>query len=260
MRMTTLVLSALAGATLLAAPAAAQMIAFDNFGPGNEYNTGSGYFVRGPFHASTAPDWTQGWLFESQATGGITELYLPLVHTGATNEFRIQFHENDGQTPGALVGQFEGIMGGTNAERFVTIEGDASILLTAGQQYWIILYAINDGSGTWYQNNQGVSLLRCLSRNQGVSWTYGTTNAPVFRLTVDDVTPVCYANCDASTTPPVLNVDDFTCFINEFASAQSLPYEQQLVHYANCDSSTTAPVLNVEDFTCFINAFAAGCP
>jgi hypothetical protein len=30
--------------------------------------------------------------------------------------------------------------------------------------------------------------------------------------------------------------------------------------YANCDNSTTAPVLNVEDFTCFINKFAQGCP
>jgi serine protease AprX len=70
----------------------------------------------------------------------------------------------------------------------------------------------------------------------------------------------CYANCDASTTTPILNVEDFTCFINRFAEAQALPHEQQLTHYANCDQSTTAPVLNVEDFTCFINKFAQGCP
>jgi hypothetical protein len=70
----------------------------------------------------------------------------------------------------------------------------------------------------------------------------------------------CYANCDASTTPPVLNVEDFSCFINLFASAQSLPHGQQLAHCANCDASTAPPVLNVEDFSCFINAFAAGCP
>jgi hypothetical protein len=69
----------------------------------------------------------------------------------------------------------------------------------------------------------------------------------------------CYANCDGSTTEPVLNVEDFTCFINAFALAQGLPHEQQVVNYANCDGSTTAPALNVEDFTCFINAFALGC-
>jgi hypothetical protein len=73
-------------------------------------------------------------------------------------------------------------------------------------------------------------------------------------------TPPCYANCDGSTTAPVLNVDDFTCFINEYASAQGLPHEQQVSAYANCDGSTIAPALNVDDFTCFINAFAQGCP
>jgi subtilisin-like proprotein convertase family protein len=70
---------------------------------------------------------------------------------------------------------------------------------------------------------------------------------------------VCYANCDGSTIEPVLNVDDFTCFINEFASAQGLPPNQQQTSYANCDGSTVEPMLNVDDFTCFINEFAAGC-
>jgi hypothetical protein len=72
--------------------------------------------------------------------------------------------------------------------------------------------------------------------------------------------PPCYANCDASIVAPVLNVEDFTCFINAFSNAQSLTPSQQAQHYANCDQSTTAPVLNVEDFTCFINRFAQGCP
>ncbi|MFN0133675.1 MAG: GC-type dockerin domain-anchored protein [Phycisphaerales bacterium] len=62
---------------------------------------------------------------------------------------------------------------------------------------------------------------------------------------------VCYANCDCSTTPPVLNVNDFTCFLNRYAAGSP---------YANCDSSTTPPVLNVNDFTCFLNKFAAACP
>jgi hypothetical protein len=70
----------------------------------------------------------------------------------------------------------------------------------------------------------------------------------------------CYANCDGSTVAPVLNVDDFTCFVNEFAQAQSLPPAQQIASYANCDGSTIAPVLNVDDFTCFVNQFAQGCP
>jgi hypothetical protein len=62
---------------------------------------------------------------------------------------------------------------------------------------------------------------------------------------------VCPANCDGSTATPVLNVDDFTCFINKFAVGDPS---------ANCDCSTSEPILNVDDFTCFINSFAMGCP
>jgi hypothetical protein len=61
----------------------------------------------------------------------------------------------------------------------------------------------------------------------------------------------CYANCDNSATAPMLNVADFTCFLQQFAAGQL---------YANCDDSTIAPVLNVADFTCFLQRFAAGCP
>jgi hypothetical protein len=71
------------------------------------------------------------------------------------------------------------------------------------------------------------------------------------------VAQVCYADCEGNG---LLNVDDFICFINEFAQAQSLPPAQQVDHYANCDGSTVEPVLTVDDFLCFINAFAAGCP
>jgi hypothetical protein len=71
-----------------------------------------------------------------------------------------------------------------------------------------------------------------------------------FAITALVCSNACYANCDGSTTQPVLNVSDFSCFLNRFASGDS---------YANCDGSTTDPVLNVADFACFLNAFGAGC-
>ena len=63
--------------------------------------------------------------------------------------------------------------------------------------------------------------------------------------------PVCYANCDGSTLAPVLNVNDFTCFLNRYSAGDT---------WANCDASTLAPVLNVNDFSCFLNRYGAGCP
>jgi hypothetical protein len=63
--------------------------------------------------------------------------------------------------------------------------------------------------------------------------------------------PHCYPNCDGSTTPPILNVADFSCFLTKFSQQDP---------YANCDGSTVEPVLNVADFSCFLSKFAAGCP
>ncbi len=60
----------------------------------------------------------------------------------------------------------------------------------------------------------------------------------------------CYANCDNSLNAPVLNANDFQCFLNKFAAAES---------YANCDGSVSPPVLTANDFQCFLNRFAAGC-
>jgi YVTN family beta-propeller protein len=67
----------------------------------------------------------------------------------------------------------------------------------------------------------------------------------------DQADLACYSNCDGSHALPILNVADFTCFLNRFASGDA---------YANCDGSTQPPTLNVADFTCFLTKFAAGCP
>ncbi len=68
---------------------------------------------------------------------------------------------------------------------------------------------------------------------------------------VDVVQPCpCYANCDGSSAPPVLNIFDFLCFLDRFAAGGA---------YANCDGSTSVPVLNVNDFVCFLDRFSAGC-
>jgi len=60
----------------------------------------------------------------------------------------------------------------------------------------------------------------------------------------------CYANCDESSIPPVLNVSDFICFQTKYAAGDP---------YANCDGSTIAPILNVSDFICFQTKYSAGC-
>jgi hypothetical protein len=67
---------------------------------------------------------------------------------------------------------------------------------------------------------------------------------------VVQVSGSCYPNCDGSTLAPVLNVGDFTCFLQRYAAGSP---------YANCDASSVPPVLNVGDFTCFLQRFGTGC-
>jgi len=69
-------------------------------------------------------------------------------------------------------------------------------------------------------------------------------------LVIGPVAAACYANCDGSTVPPILNVSDFICFQTKYAAGDP---------YANCDNSTIPPVLNVSDFICFQTKYSAGC-
>ena len=74
-------------------------------------------------------------------------------------------------------------------------------------------------------------------------WDSGIDNASI---TVNP--PDCYTNCDVSTTPPLLNVNDFICFQARFAAGDP---------YCDCDQNSA---LNVNDFVCFLHYFVQGCP
>jgi hypothetical protein len=58
----------------------------------------------------------------------------------------------------------------------------------------------------------------------------------------------CLADVDANC---LLNANDFVAFQSLYAAGNPL---------ANCDQSTLPPILDVNDFICFLGAFAASCP
>jgi hypothetical protein len=106
------------------------------------------------------------------------------------------------------------------------------------------LYNSITGSGSersWFEGREGYSPPETEGRAYELPFELRGVALP---------TGECYANCDGSTAEPMLNVADFTCFLQRFAAGES---------YANCDQSTAPPVLNVADFTCFLQRFAAGC-
>lgn len=100
----------------------------------------------------------------------------------------------------------------------------------------------------------GESIATCVIEDRGAILVGGFTTSPngfSHAAVLWTYLPPCYANCDSSRVPPILNVSDFICFLNRYAAGDP---------YANCDGSTMPPVLNVSDFTCFLNQYALGCP
>jgi len=183
---------------------------------------------------------------------------------GATQDYSMQIQWFKGAVGGPVVRDYNQTSAGCPVSGTVPMVEDQ----------WVPFRAvINLNTNTYdaYYNN--VQFVTGKSWSKGVLGCSSATNPPV-RIESFDIyngtaaasasdkfyfddfsftqqsTPTCYANCDSSTLAPCLNVNDFICFNNLYATGGSA---------ANCDGSTISPVLNVNDFICFNNIYAAGC-
>jgi probable HAF family extracellular repeat protein len=131
------------------------------------------------------------------------------------------------------------------------IVGFATNISGSPQLAWIFRDGVMEDLNIVAQPPAGWTLTAAMSINQaGDIAGWGSFNGASRAFLLRATGAGCYANCDGSTTAPILNVADFTCFLTKFAAGDP---------YANCDGSTTEPILNVADFTCFLTKFAAGC-
>jgi hypothetical protein len=204
--------------------------------------------------------------------GIVVEGFLVNTHAWAGRPVTMNAYYKSGSYAGfeqdisawTLLGEVQSIAAGLGEPTPVHVGG---LTIGMGDVYGIRVGAPDGGLRynntapipTYSNNDLQLDMGRVQNSNWGsvLSGIRGWSGTVLYSVAGD---PPCYANCDTSTTPPILNVEDFICFINEFAQGQALPPATQITHYANCDNSTTEPVLNVEDFICFVNAFALGCP
>lgn len=125
----------------------------------------------------------------------------------------------------------------------------AALLAAAAQaQPYDLSWNTIDGGGA--QSSGGIYVLTGTAGQPDA----GSALAGVYKLASGFwsvfVPDTCYVNCDGSTAAPILNANDFQCFLNKYAAADP---------YANCDGTTNNPVLTTNDFQCFLNLFAVGC-
>ncbi|MBL9031365.1 MAG: hypothetical protein JNM80_06625 [Phycisphaerae bacterium] len=143
---------------------------------------------------------------------------------------------------------------GVSLSHLSVLDGNRLIYASNG----VLVEKVRNSQGNWVNRAgsrwagrsapNGVSIAR--SRDAHTATMDGPGFNNLSNPTAYPALPACYANCDDSTSTPMLNVNDFICFQNRFAAQHP---------YANCDLSTSTPVLNVNDFICFQNRFAAGC-
>ncbi len=136
---------------------------------------------------------------------------------------------------------------------FDAVRGEVVLHYTSGSSYrW-------NGAGGWVRivGRQEVVTVGLLAFHEAaqhmVNWgiiPVGPTLELSGAATLTRACAPCYSNCDGSIPAPALNIDDFQCFLNRFATSDP---------YANCDHSTAAPTLTAADFQCFLNQFVAGC-
>jgi carboxypeptidase A4 len=158
----------------------------------------------------------------------------------------------------------------TVAQDFQNLDNQmaAAILSVHGMTYqagpiYTTIYPASGTSVDWAYGAQGIKAFTTELRDTGANGftlpaaqitPTAEENWAAFLVLADSILPAppaCYANCDSSTAVPVLNVADFSCFLQSYANGDA---------YANCDASTAPPVLNVADFSCFLTRYAAGCP
>jgi hypothetical protein len=174
-----------------------------------------------------------------------------LLGNPAAGQATVAIYSSAGLEPASLVGTLNSpaAYSTTLAQTTFTSPG---VSLAANSTYWVVL-SPTSGSFDWAwagdAGGSGVGFTHVWANSDDAGAFWWSIDSYPLQMSVSTAV-ACYANCDGSTMAPVLNANDFQCFLNSFAAATA---------YANCDGSTTAPVLNANDFQCFLNAFAAGC-
>jgi hypothetical protein len=171
---------------------------------------------------------------------------------GGEGNFTFCFYEDAGGVPGQLLrtGTQYVILSGVEPRRI----GFSAELAVPSPLWVTVRYETGGMAGVILTDTPATVGALSPTRvfRQGGTGAWGSMPATewmTMRLTSPP--PPCYPNCDHSAIAPILNVNDFVCFMSEYAHGHS---------YANCDGSTVAPVLNVNDYVCFQMMYAAGCP
>jgi hypothetical protein len=180
----------LLGGLLLTRPTIAYD-AFNNFGPGDTYDTTTGYTIAGTAADAPFSPHIVGSRFTAEATG-----ILAVIRIALKDQFTPGFNQDDVRLYQAdLAGNIGPIMaaftrgglppsGGSDPPETIT-SFDPAVVLTSGNQYWIV---VAPGDSTtesgWNWSSDGAGDLFADSTNNGLSYSYTTRRRGAMRIEV----------------------------------------------------------------------------
>lgn len=137
-------------------PAAGDVILFDDFGPGDSYDTGPGFAF-----GFRRLDRRIGFAFT--VSGGdyhLERITAPITWFEGANQATLSLHSDNAGEPGDVLDamtEFDLPTSPGGPPTAFEYAGDA--LLSDGSTYWVVASALNDGEDNvmaWHKNDQGV--------------------------------------------------------------------------------------------------------
>jgi PEP-CTERM motif len=171
-----------------ATPGKAAIVLFDNFGPGNSYQTNVGWTISSS--GSSPGLFTQGEGFIPSATALLNSINVAAGLVTGPNDITFDLRANSGGVPGALIESFHAVnqMGsfGSNNPPLV-LTSTLHPLLTAGQTYWLIARATGVAEWSAWNLNSTGGIGPHATSTDGVTFSVGTNTQGAFRILGDPV-------------------------------------------------------------------------
>ncbi len=167
-------------------PTANAAIAFNNFGPGDSFNTGSGGTIGGP----TGPVGylIQGEGFNSLASGQVSTITLAYGHVTGTNSATFRLYSGTPTSFGSLMASWvvTGMPGFGSGLTFTINNTNPAATLVMGNDYWLVAESASDAWQAWNNNNIGDTGPHTIS-SDGTNYNFFTGSRNTFRVEVSPV-------------------------------------------------------------------------
>lgn len=163
----------------LAVGATASTVIFNDFGPGNSYDTSTGWTLGGP----NSPVCCQevAMQFTTSTALNLQQIDLAAGWVLGTNSLTLQLAVDNSGTPGTILESWTlgpmGVFGNNNPP--LTALSVLHPLLSPGTVYDIVAIPANDEWAAWNLNDQGVNANFLFSTDNGNTWntTFSTLGA-----------------------------------------------------------------------------------